>query len=185
MPECTATKIGFFVEYSYLCRDNNCVFHPFMFKSKIKYYILTLLLVLLCSSGCVKFKQIRPLSAGIESIVPEGFRKVSLFLMVEVDNPSSQLTISDMEGSVFYSGTILGKFTVDPVVLKARTLDKYSVRMVVTLADGVTVWNLMALAKGNIWEQCTLDVSAKAALKNGISKKIKYEGVPLGNFVNQ
>ena len=85
-----------------------------MLKSKIKYYILVLLLVLICSSGCNKFKQIRPLSAGIESIVPEGFRKVVVFLNVEVDNPASQITVGDVEGLVFHSGTILGNFTYSP-----------------------------------------------------------------------
>ena len=97
-----------------------------MLKSKIKYSILILLLALLCSSGCNKYKQIRPLSAGVESIVPEGFRKVVIFLNVEVDNPASQLTISDLEGAVFHSGTILGNFTVDPVILKAKALDKFN-----------------------------------------------------------
>ena len=156
-----------------------------MLKSKIKYSILILLLALLCSSGCNKYKQIRPLSAGVESIVPEGFRRAVVFLNVEVDNPASQLTISDVEGAVFHSGTILGNFTVDPVILKAKALDKYSVRVVLTLADGTTVWNLMALTKGNVLEDCTVDVCAKASLKSGISKKIKYEGIPLSKFVNR
>lgn len=156
-----------------------------MLKSKIKYYILVLLLVLICSSGCNKFKQIRPLSAGIESIVPEGFRKVVVFLNVEVDNQASQITVGDVEGLVFHSGTILGNFTVDPVILKAKTLDKYSVRMVLNLADGITVWNLMALTKGNVLEDCTVDVGAKVSLKSGISKKIKYEGLPLSKFVKR
>ena len=78
-----------------------------MLKSKIKYSILILLLALLCSSGCNKYRQIRPLSAGVESIVPEGFRRAVVLLNVEVDNPASQLTISDVEGAVFHSGTIL------------------------------------------------------------------------------
>ena len=57
--------------------------------------------------------------------------------------------------------------------------------MVLTLSDGTTVWNLMALTKGNVLEDCTVDICAKASLKSGISKKIKYEGIPLSKFVNR
>ena len=125
----------------------------------------------------------RPVSAGIENIVPEGFRKVVVYMAVEIDNPASQLLISDIEGNVSRFGTILGKFTVDPVMLKARTLDRYSMRMTVTLAEGMSVLSLMSLANAKALEECAVDVRAKVALKNGISKKLEYEGIPLANFV--
>lgn len=154
-----------------------------MNKCETKYFILLMVVLLLSLSGCSKFKQIRPVSAGIENIVPEGFRKVVVYMAVEIDNPASQLLISDIEGNVSRFGTILGKFTVDPVMLKARTLDRYSMRMTVTLAEGMNVLSLMSLANVKALEECAVDVRAKVALKNGISKKLEYEGIPLANFV--
>ena len=83
-----------------------------------------LIVLMLGLSGCAKYRQIRPVSAGIESVMPSGLRSVVLMVAVEIDNPAGQLTLSDVSGVISRSGKVFGRVAVDPFIIKARELGK-------------------------------------------------------------
>lgn len=141
-----------------------------------------LIVLMLGLSGCAKYRQIRPVSAGIESVMPSGLRSVVLMVAVEIDNPAGQLTLSDVSGVISRSGKVFGRVAVDPFIIKARELGKYHLRTVVTLDEGVSLLEMMTLLKGNVIEECVVDLYAKVSLKNGLSRKMAYEGLPLKKF---
>lgn len=116
--------------------------------------------------------------------MPEGFRTFNIMLVTEIDNPACQLTLQDVSGQIVNSGTIIGSYAVDPVILKAKSLDKYHVRLVLTLAKEITILDVMSLMKADVIKKCTVDVEAKVALKNGISKRLVYKDIPIGNYMN-
>lgn len=149
-----------------------------------RYTLFVLLLLTLFMSGCSKFRQIRPLSVRLESIMPEGFRTFNIMLVAEIDNPACQLTLSDIGGQIVNSGTIIGSYAVDPVILKAKSLDKYHVRLVLTLAKELTILDAMSLMKADVIKKYTVDVEAKVTLKSGISKRFAYKDIPIGNYMN-
>lgn len=145
--------------------------------------IVSLLVVMMLGlSGCAKYKQIRPVSAGIENVMPSGLRSVVLMVAVEIDNPAGQLTLSDLSGVISRSGKVFGRVAIDPFMIKARALEKYHLRAVVTLDEGVSLLEMMTLLKGNVIEECVVDLYAKVSLKNGLSRKMAYEGLPLKKF---
>ena len=111
--------------------------------------------------------------------MPEGFRTLNIMLETEIDNPACQLTLYDVGGQIVNSGTIIGSYAVDPVILKAKSLDKYHVRLVLTLSKEMTIFGVMSLIK-----KCTIDVEARVALKSGISKRFVYKDIPIGNYMN-
>ena len=149
-----------------------------------RYSLLILLLLTLCVCGCSKFRQIRPLSARVVSIMPEGFRTLNIMLETEIDNPACQLTLYDVGGQIMNSGTIIGSYAVDPVILKAKSLDKYHVRLVLTLSKEMTIFGVMSLLNADVIKKCTIDVEARVALKSGISKRFVYKDIPIGNYMN-
>lgn len=149
-----------------------------------RYSFLILLLLTLCVCGCSKFRQIRPLSARVVSIMPEGFRTLNIMLETEIDNPACQLTLYDVGGQIVNSGTIIGSYAVDPVILKAKSLDKYHVRLVLTLSKEMTIFSVMSLLNADVIKKCTIDVEARVALKSGISKRFVYKDIPIGNYMN-
>ena len=138
-----------------------------------------LVVMMLALSGCAKYKQIRPVSAGIENVMPSGLRSVVLMVAVEIDNPAGQLTLSDISGVISRSGKVFGKVAVDPFILEARSLKTYHLHAVINLGDDVNLLDLMSLLKTNVLEEFTADLYAKATLKAGASKKMAYEGLPL------
>ena len=67
-----------------------------------------------------------------------------------------------------------------PVILAARTDSSYTVKADVSLADGVSVMDVLALAgqKSQI-EAATVNIYAKAKVKGGPVRKFKIEHMPV------
>ena len=116
--------------------------------------------------------------------MPEGFRTLNIMLETEIDNPACQLTLYDVGGQIVNSGTIIGSYAVDPVILKAKSLDKYHVRLVLTLSKEMTIFGVMSLLNADVIKKCTIDVEARVAFKSGISKRFVYKDIPIGNYMN-
>ncbi len=144
-----------------------------------RYAALVLAVAMTTLCGCSKFKQIRPVSAELESVVPSGLRSVAATVAVEIDNPAGQVRLSEIEGVISHSGKVFGRVAVDPFILEARSLETYSLHAVLTLDGNVNLLDVMSLLKGNIIEECTVDLSAKASLKGGASKRLAVENLPL------
>ena len=112
---------------------------------KVNRYIIMLLVTLsLIVSGCAKFKQIRPVSANIESLMPSGLRSAVVVLAVEIDNPAMQVTLSDIEGRLERSGKVLGRVVLDPFILEAKTMEKYRLRATVILDQSASLMDVLA-----------------------------------------
>lgn len=135
-------------------------------------------------SGCAKFKQIRPVSANIESLMPSGLRSAVVVLAVEIDNPAMQVTLSDIEGRLERSGKVLGRVEVDPFTLQGKTVDKYHLKADVTLGEGASILELGKLIDKNALNESTVDINAKVKIRNGAPKKVKLNDVPLKELLN-
>ena len=147
---------------------------------KVNRYIIMLLVTLsLMVSGCAKFKQIRPVSANIESLMPSGLRSAVVVLAIEIDNPAMLITLSDIQGRLERSGKVLGRVVLDPFILEAKTMEKYRLRATVILDQSASLMDVLALTRAEALEECVADIRFKATLKSGISKKMVYEDLPL------
>ena len=136
-------------------------------------------MVLLLGS-CAKVKQVGVTSFELDSVTPRGLRALTLTRSVGVHNPANEITLSEISGEAVVSGKVIGNVAVAPVVLTARKDSSYTVKADLTLAEGVSVFEVLALAKDkSAIENGTANVYAKAKLKGGPSKKIKMEDVPL------
>ena len=143
-------------------------------------FALLLLALLLGLTGCKDIRDIRVTSVEVESLSPRGFKSVDVFLKVGVDNPAKQVKISEIDGSVKHSGKVIGNVAMAPVILAARTDSTYTVKADVSLADGVSVMDVLALAgqKSQI-EAATVNIYAKAKVKGGPVRKFKIEHMPV------
>ena len=136
-------------------------------------------MVLLLGS-CAKVKQVGVTSFELDSITPKGLRALTVKMSVGVHNPANEITLSEISGEAVVSGKVIGNVAMAPVVLTARKDSTYKVKADVTLAEGVSVLEVLALAKNkSAIENGTANIYAKAKLKGGPSKKIKMEDVPL------
>lgn len=144
------------------------------------YRLISIAFMVLLLGSCAKVKQVGVTSLELDSVTPRGLRALTLTMSVGVHNPVNEITLSEISGEAVVSGKVIGNVAVDPVVLTARKDTSYTVKADLTLAEGVSVFEVLALAKDrSAIENGTANVYAKAKLKGGPSKKIKMEDVPL------
>ena len=127
---------------------------------KIRSGILVVLMatVMLGLTGCNKLKQIRVTSFDIEAVSPQGLRSLNVFVAVGVDNPAFQIGLSEIEGTLKYSGKIIGKLAMDPFTLQAKSAE---------------IYHLKAL------NECLVDIQVRPELKSGLAKTITLKDIPL------
>ena len=144
------------------------------------YRLISIALMVLLLGSCAKVKQVGVTSFELDSITPKGLRALTVKMSVGVHNPANEITLSEISGEAVVSGKVIGNVAMAPVVLTARKDSTYKVKADVTLAEGVSVLEVLALAKNkSAIENGTANIYAKAKLKGGPSKKIKMEDVPL------
>ena len=144
------------------------------------YRLISIAFMVLLLGSCAKVKQVGVTSFELDSVTPRGLRALTLTMSVGVHNPAKEITLSEISGEAVVSGKVIGNVAVAPVVLTARKDSSYTVKADLTLAEGVSVFEVLALAKDkSAIENGTANVYAKAKLKGGPSKKIKMEDVPL------
>ena len=144
------------------------------------YRLISIAIMVLILGSCAKVKQVGVTSFELDSITPKGLRALTVKMSVGVHNPANEITLSEISGEAIVSGKVIGNVAMAPVVLTARKDSTYKVKADVTLAEGVSVLEVLALAKNkSAIENGTANIYAKAKLKGGPSKKIKMEDVPL------
>ena len=154
----------------------------------VKKLVHKLSLALLCAvtlflTGCGDIRDLEVTSVQIESITPNGLRGVNVGLAVGIDNPAFQVGLSEIEGSLKLSGKVLGRMTMDPFVLHARSAEIYHLYTSLSIEQGVTLTEILSLTDMETLNKCMVDVSVKATLKGGISKRLKFNDIPLTDLL--
>lgn len=139
--------------------------------------------VALCLSGCGDIRDLEVTSVEVESIIPNGLRGVNVALAVGVDNPAFQVGLSEIEGSLELSGKVLGRMTMDPFVLQARSAEVYHLNASLNIEPGVTLKDILSLMDEETLNKCLVDVSVRATLKGGVSKRLKFNDIPLTDLL--
>ena len=140
----------------------------------------------LCLTGCKDIKNIKNIkvtSVAVETITPNGLRGMTVGLAVGVDNPSFHVDLSEINGALKLSGKVLGRVTMDPFTLHGKSAEIYHLKAAVTIEPGVTLSELAALLDMETLNQCMVDVSARATLKNGLSKVLNFNDIPVKDLL--
>lgn len=154
---------------------------------RTKRYVILLFMAVFCFSGCAELKKIKEIEVDnfrVEAVSPNGLRGLTVNFVVEVDNPASQLSFSDVTGTLERSGKVLGRVEVDPFTLQGKRVEKYHLKADVTLGEGASILELGKLIDKNALNESTVDINAKVKIKNGAPKKIKLNDVPLKELLN-
>lgn len=144
--------------------------------------ILLLSVMLLALSGCKSVRNVKNISVSsvkVEAIAPQGLQGINVFLAIGVDNPAMQITLENINGALKYSGKVLGRVSVDPFTLQARSAEIYHLRAFVTLGEDATLKDLLMLTDMTKLQECMVDVSATPRLKGGLGAPINLKDIPL------
>jgi hypothetical protein len=91
--------------------------------------------------------------------------------------------LSEIEGSLKLSGKVLGRMAMAPFLLHARSAETYHLKASLKIEQGVSLGELLALTDTETLNNCMVDVSARATLKGGVSKVLKFNDIPLTDLL--
>ncbi len=131
-----------------------------------------------------KIKQIDITSAQIVSAQPKGMTSIDLGCKVGINNPSVQLSLSEISCDIKHSGKILGKVAVDPFTLKARTEEVYDLKANAKIGRDMSLMEALNLFNStSIIDELTADLHAKVKMKSGLGKSVTLHDVPLKKLI--
>lgn len=142
------------------------------------------MLVLMTFTGCRKYMDVRIVSVKVESVNMKGLRAGEAVLSVRVDNPAGKMTLEELNGVVKHSGKVLGNIALDPVTLKPRQVDDYSVNVRFELDKSVGVMYMLTFTDIRKLKECTIDLSARGKAA-GVKVKREYKDIPVKNLLEE
>lgn len=142
------------------------------------------MLVLMTFTGCRKYMDVRIVSVKVESVNMKGLRAGEAVLSVRVDNPAGKMTLEELNGVVKHSGKVLGNIALDPVTLKPRQVDDYSVNVRFELDKSVGVMYMLTFTDIRKLKECTVDLSARGKAA-GVKLKREYKDIPVKNLLEE
>lgn len=143
-----------------------------------------LMLVLMTFTGCKKYTEVKVVSVKVESVNMKGLRAGEAVVTVRVDNPAGKMTLEELNGVVKHSGKVLGNIALDPVTLKPRQADDYSVNVRFELDKGVGVMYMLTFTDIRKLKECTIDLSARGKAA-GVRVKREYKDIPVKNLLEE
>ena len=144
-------------------------------KHNILVFIVSVMAISL--TGCGRVKDITVTSVKLESIAPQGLKGVNVYLAVGIDNPAFQIGLEDIHGALKHSGKVLGRMTMDSMVLQRRSAEIYHVKAFVSLGEDARLRDLLMLTDMNKLNECTIDVSATPRLKSGLGTPLTIKDI--------
>lgn len=146
--------------------------------------LAALLGVLLLMQGCARLKQIRIVSCEVESVSLHGMRGVSAVLSVGVDNPAAALEMSDIEGTMYVGNDVLGRFSAGELQIAGRSVSENRVPVDFTLDRSVSFMEIVSLLRDMDLDMVTMDISFRAKVKGGVSKKMEFGRIPASRLIS-
>ena len=148
-------------------------------------FLVVLSAMLLTLGGCKKVKEISVSSVKVEAISPQGLQGLNVFLAVGIDNPAMQISLENINGALKHSGKVLGRVTMDPFTVQARSAEIYHLRAFVTLGEDARLKDLLMLTDMAKLQECTVDVSATPRLKSGLGAPITIKDIPVKKLLEK
>lgn len=152
---------------------------------RISYRLLLLVCVAIMSLvSCNKIREIRPTSFELVSVSPKGFYSADVDFRLGIHNPALQIGFSDIFAEVVLNGKVIGNVSVAPFVMEAKSDKVYDINALLALNKGTSVLNLIPLLKSpDVMKNAHINLRVRATLKNGISKELVWNEVPVEKLI--
>lgn len=135
-----------------------------------------------CSGLKEKVQDIKITSVAVDSFNLKGLRSIETTLALTVDNPVIAFTLTDIEGSLFYKGDEFIIFSADRLKVKGKRVAQYPLDAEASLAESVSLVNVLGLLSSYSLSKFTVSVSAKVKVL-GISKTLKFTEIPVKDLI--
>ncbi|MBR4810020.1 MAG: hypothetical protein IK031_07050 [Bacteroidales bacterium] len=153
---------------------------------KIAGILLTLFAAVLLGSCCKSFQDIKVTSCDLVELSPRGLSSIDAALDIGIDNPTVQVTLTQMEATVKMDGEPCLHFTADDVTLEPRTQKVYNIVVHGSIDGSFNPFQLLTLfSQPSYLDPMTADVRFRGVLKSGLGKDFEYTDIPLKDLLDR
>ena len=150
---------------------------------------LSLLLVLaLLVAGCKGkgIKDIKVNSARIVSVTPFGLNGLTALVEIDLHNPTVGFELTDITGLARFKGQEALHVTADQLIVSGHKDKIYRIPVQGEIAEGFNPLQLVRLvADEDAFDDLTISVKGKVALRGGLGKKIEIKDIPLSSLMKK
>lgn len=152
--------------------------------ARIILLVLSLAVTALLAGGCalLKAKDISITSVGVKYLVPTSTRSVDAVLKLGVNNPSVPFTAHDLQGLIHQEDKALATLTSPGASVEGKTEKVYELPCTITLADGVSFLDILAIAARRSLEGITADIDLPVTLTNGMGTTLHFKDIELSQL---
>ncbi len=149
--------------------------------------ILAGIFMLMATSSCNfnKLKEIRATGWSVNSVALRGLRSLEANVSIELDNPAMGVTLSDIQGLIYYDGEPFVHYTVNELKLDGNCVKTYSSDCSLVLDTSKNILDVLAILPDMSSKHLTTDISAKAKIKTGITKTFSFKNVPIKRLLGK
>lgn len=138
-----------------------------------------LLFAVILFSGC-SMSRISVSDVSLQRVSPKGLRTLSVQAGAMFDNPTRQVSVYDIEGTVHYRGKVLGTVVAEPFDIAPKCTARASVNAEISLSPEISLKEVLKLAAGPAaMKECTVDIHMKVKRKGLAPMALNRKGVPL------
>lgn len=153
-------------------------------KNTVRIIIAALVAFCLCSCG-KSFQDIKMTSCELVSLSPRGLSAIDATVSVGIDNPTVQVTLSQIYGLVKMNGEPCLHITADDVTLAPKTEDIYTLDLHGNIDSYFNPLQLLTLFSEPDWSVMTMDIRFRGTLKSGLGKDFEYKDIPLKDLLEK
>ena len=153
-------------------------------KKLLRLLIPALAALCLCSCG-KSFQDIKVTSCDLESLSPRGLSAIDAVVNVGVDNPTVQVTLTNLAAVVKMDGVPCLHVTADDLTLAPKSEQVYSLLLHGALDELFNPLQLLTLLAEPNLDALTLDVSFRGKLRSGLGKDFEYTDIALKDLLSK
>lgn len=146
----------------------------------------TILLILLTATFLMPeshpFEKLAIKSYSIDSAWPSSLRSVKGKATITVDNTGDWRSVSAINATVYRNSSTFANGTCSNVTFVKGT-GSYTLTGLVTLAEGVTIWQAIGAALSFRPSEYTVDVYATMLHGDGSTEQIEKKAIPVTKFL--
>jgi len=168
-------KCGLSGRNCYLC-DMKAVRHI------VRLMVIAVMCVTAVSCGIAKVKDIKIDSFDVKYITPTSARSLDAVLLVGIHNPSTNIIISGLEGTVKYAGREIAVVQAGTIPLEKKSDKVYEIPCTASLVDGVSLLTLFPIFAMQSPQDLSADVRLRVALKSGAGTDLVFNDLTIAKF---
>lgn len=129
-------------------------------------------------------KDISLTSVGVSYIVPTSFRSMDAKLLLGVNNPAISFAVREISGTIYYKEKPIVDFMTGSMELEGKTEKVYELPCTVTLCEGASLLDILAIAARRSLQDLTADIDVHTGLKKhgAYHAPLKFRKLQLSRF---